>query len=558
MHIFRITMVAFIFLVVPLSGNAASDDMMQQEVSGSISIENAEQLIRDAYHKILKRAPDESGLETYKDYLLRKGKDADWLRHELRNSQEGRNVRKYLRKQRMVMAIILLGAIVLAILFRSLVLPSRKLPPETRDYLIDSIRISPVTALLMLLYVYTYFKSTHVFSWILYGIFIFAMMTAIRLPRWLVYNCVLVVMVALIGWGSFVDAKGSHDRGSDRDDGVEISASMLMQGSNPWNERTQLNLRITTGPSSILLAVPFVALFGEINALTFIMWTCFLIFILAGDVAFRNNTFATIIMLLLFPWSGFLHTLHWSLDELYYGAILLPVLWLALRRNRLIIAGLLGAFICLVRLSYAPMVFAAGLWWMLERKRAVKDYLRIAAGGLLYCSVAVSVFMVIGGSDFITNNFWHNSQMQSLDDTTNVVTTLLSTTLGWLPTGPLGSMVIIIPLIVISGIAMRRGTTHPFYQISIAGLLGHSIAFSPDFRIDYQLILLIPALYSIAFTEQTAKCKALDRKVIDDFNKTMISPLTLSENLAERSGLTSSSRSCGHPARLNFPSGQTA
>ncbi len=524
MRMLCVTFIASMFLAATAYGNQVLDDIMPHEEPPSMSIEHAEQLIYKTYQRTLKRAPDAGGLETYTDYLVYRGKDAAWLDKLLRNSEEGRHLRQQMRKRRMIWGVslgMLLGCSALAIRFRSSIIAAflgcsalairfrssiiaafRKLPPDTREYLLGSIHIPPITSLLMLLYVYTYFKSTPVYSWVLYAILLFTVMAAIRLPRWLIYTFILIAMTTFVGWGAFIDSKGPHDGGSDRDDGVEIAATMLMRGSNPWNERTQLNLAITTGPSSILLAVPFVALFGEINLLTFIMWAVFLIFVLAGDLSLRNNSLTTIIMVLLLPLSGFLHTLHWSLDELYYGAILLPVLWVALRSNKLIIAGLFGAFICFVRLSYAPVVVAAGLWWLLDRKRQVKDYLRIAAGGLLYVVAVVSVFWGIGGDDVIANNFWHNSQMQSLNDTSNIITKHLSNALGWFPAGPLGSMLIILPLIVISAVAMRRRVTHPFYHMSIAGLLGHTIAFSPHFATDYKLIFVIPALYSIAFTEQ--------------------------------------------------------
>jgi hypothetical protein len=534
MRISSVTFIAFMFLAATAYSNKVPDDMMLHEEPYSMSVEHAEQLIHNSYQRILKRAPDAGGLETYTDYLMHRGKDAEWLDKVLRNSREGRHLRQQVRKQRVVWIVsigLFLGCIVLSIRFRSSIIAAfRNLPPDTRAYLLGSIRIQPITALLMLLYVYIYFKSAPVYSWVLYGILLFTVMTAVRLPRWLIYKIVLVAMIALVGWGTFVDSKGPHDGGSDRDDGVEIAASTLMRGNNPWNERTQLNPAITTGPSSILLAVPFVALFGEINLLTFIMWTVFLIFILVGDVAYRNSCLATIILLLLFPLSGFLHTLHWSLDELYYGAIVLPVLWFALKRNKLVIAGVVGAFICFVRLSYAPVVVAAGLWWLFERKREVKAYSKIAAGGISYVVAVVSVFGVIGGNEFFANNFWHNSQMQSLNDTTNIITNVLSNALGWFPAGPIGSMFIILPVIVISAIAMRS-VPHPFYHMSIAGLLGHTIAFSPHFVMDYQLMFVIPALYSIAFASNRKGREAPNHQMLPtplrseaDLRRSMKSP----------------------------------
>ena len=494
----------------------------EQYTSYSISIEHAEQLINDAYRSILKRAPDQSGMETYIEYLVNGGKDAAWLHEVLRNSREGKRIRQQQRQQRnksILLWGLVISVIATAVRYRNRLYSKFKtLSPDTRQYLGKPIAISSFAAVFILIYTYTYIKSTGVQSWMLYAILMFVLLTAVRLPRWVIYKGILIAMVAFISWSALIDSKGPHDAGSDRDDGVEIAASALMRGNNPWNERTQLGLRITTGPSSIMLAVPFVAAFGEINLLTLAMWTAFLLFLLYGDATGRNNSFPTSILLLAFPWFGFLHTLHWSLDELYYGAIISPILWFALKHRRLFIAGLVGSFICFVRLSYAPMVFAAGLWWVFDRKRSIRDYFAIASGGLLYCVFMLFVFWGIGGGDFWTNNFWHNSQMQSLSNTNNAVTTALSSLLERLPAGPVGSMVIVIPLILIAAIAMRKKVEHPFYHMSVAGLLGHTIAFSPHFTMDYQLIFMIPAIYGVAFTRSEASLNNTNGKETDPPN----------------------------------------
>ena len=114
------------------------------------------------------------------------------------------------------------------------------------------------------------------------------------------------------------------------------------------------------------------------------MWLVFLSFLIAGDLYKQNNTFLFLSFLMLFPWMEFIHTWHWSLDELYYAAILSPLVWLALMKDKLMLAGFLAAYMVFNRFSYAYAVFAIGFWWILRERRRVQEYLWIVAGAMVF------------------------------------------------------------------------------------------------------------------------------------------------------------------------------
>jgi hypothetical protein len=357
-----------------------------------------------------------------------------------------------------------------------------------------------------MLYLYTAFKSGPPDGWILAGLVLVLCLLALRTPRWAVYAFVVCSMAVLVGWSVFVDAERADDVGSDRDDAVEIAARALLHGSNPWGQKSTLNLPITTGPSSILIALPFAATTGRINGLTFIAWCAFLCCLVLADIRQRNNTFLTICLLLLFPWFGFLHTLHWGLDELYYAAILAPLLWQTLARGRLEWAGAIGGFMALSRLSYAPAVLAAGLWWVLKERRTFRGVLRVGLGGMAYVVTVIGFFWLREGSEFLQKNFWLNSQTTPLRHGDNPVAVSVGALLGVLPPGTLGSSVVVLFLTALASLAMRR-LDHPFFHMAVALVLAHSISFSPSYPMDYQLTFLVPALYGFAFSS-TAPVRA--------------------------------------------------
>jgi len=464
-------------------------------------------IIRDTYMEVLQREPDEAGLQTYTQYMLQEGKDHAWLRQVLQDSKEGRKLRARERARSTIFGVVLaavVGGTFLGFAFRKRLrrlfdLLWSKLTPQHQLYLGQAASLSPIATLLVLLYFYAYFKAGPPAGWVLSGFVIMITLIAIRIPRWVCYMAVVCGILTFLAWAVFVDANGGQDAGSDRDDAVEIAATAILQGSNPWSHRSILDLPITTGPTSILMALPFVATLGKINGLTFIIWVSFVALLALADIQKRNNTFFTACILLFFPWFGFLHTLHWSLDELYYAAVLSPLLWLAFSRDKPILAGVVGGAMAFARLSYAPAVIATGLWWVLRSRPRLRNLLHVALGGLCFAVAVLAILWVVGGHEFLHNNFWRNSQMGSLRDNSNFLSLSLSSVLNVLPDGTLGSTILVLFLTALAALAMRR-LEHPFYHMTVASVLAHTIAFSPGYPRDYQLIFLIPALYGLCFS----------------------------------------------------------
>lgn len=476
-------------------------------VSLAASTDSVHRVIRDAYLDVLHREPEEAGLQTYTQYMLQEGKDGAWLHKVLRDSDEGRRLRTRERARAMMFGValaIVFGITIVALFFRRMLCRLfaflwGKLSSQHQHYLTGAASLSPVATVFALLYFYTNLKAAPPAGWIICGLVILVIFIAVRTPRWACYLAMLCGIFAFLAWAVFVDANGVQDASSDRDDAVEIAATALLQGSNPWSHRSILDLPITTGPTSILMALPFVGTLGKINGLTFIMWGLFIVILALADIRQRNNTFVTACLLLFFPWFGYLHTLHWSLDELYYPAILSPLLWLAFSRQKAMLAGAVGGAMAFARLSYAPAVIAAGLWWILRSRPRPRSLFCVAVGGLGFVAVVLGLFWMVGGHEFLHSNFWQNSQIGSLRNNGNFFSSSLSFLLEALPKGTLGSTMLVLVLTALAALAMRR-LEHPFYHMAVASVLAHTIAFSPGYPRDYQLIFLIPALYGLCFS----------------------------------------------------------
>ena len=458
-------------------------------------------LVARVYGEELHRAPDADGLKMHAELLVQSGHDEAWLRAALRNSNEGRGQRAHVRMQRTYLTLLvcaLAGLLYVGYRARSLV---RERFPAHYAYLLEPARLAPVSVLLLALFAFENLKATGPDSLILTGVLLVAGLHLLRLPRWLTYGVSLAGLIGLFGFYVFVDAQGPQDSFSDRNEAVEIAARAALHGENPWSSRSVLGLPITTGPSSILTALPFVKATGRINTLTFGYWMLFLGLLLAGDLLRRNASFVLLGLLLLSPWTGFLHTLHWSLDELYYAAILLPVLWLLLERRWLVWAGALMGFMLFSRLVYAYGLAGVGLWWLGQHRDNWKALWRIAAGAGLYLAATLFIFYLIGGHAFLTANFWKNSQMTGLVSDAN----WLAASLSWLRnlTQPPLAYLLVCLLLAPASLLLRR-VRHPFYHFALGVFLACTVAFAPPAPADYALLFVIPLCYAIAFRETPA------------------------------------------------------
>jgi len=492
-------------LMLQMVSSLAAQEMLLPETTAPNRVE---EMIRETYLEVLQREPDAGGLQTYTQQILDEGKGQEWLREVLQQSHEGRALRAQAKARARFIstaAALALGGLVLGVVFRKRLRHMfrslwGKLSSPHQRYLHETAFMTPTASVLCLLFFYTYFKATPPAGWILCGLVFLVGLLAVKTPRWAWYSAAVCGILLFLAWATFVDANGGHDAASDRDDAVEIAATAVLNGTNPWSQRSILGLPITTGPTSVLMAVPVMAVFGGINVMTFAIWGMFILLLAFADIRHRNNTFFTACLLLFFPWFGFRHSLHWSLDELYFAAILSPLLWLALSRKKLVIAGGIGGAMALARLSYAPAVIAVGFWWILKERPPVKHLLRVAIGGSSYVLGMLGVFWLIGGHEFLEKNFWRNSKMGALHNESNPVSSTLSSALEALPKGTVGSTALVLGITLLASFAMRR-LPHPFYHMAVASVLAHTIAFSPGYPMDYQLIFLIPALYGLCFSK---------------------------------------------------------
>jgi hypothetical protein len=134
-----------------------------------------------------------------------------------------------------------------------------------------------------------------------------------KLPRLITYAVLLFMALAHITFFTQVISKLDHDEFSTRDTAVEMTTQAFLQDKNPWNNVSELEVAATTGPASILLALPVMFVFDEINWLALLFWCIFLVILLVDDIQEMNNTFPVLIMLFMIGLFGFTHTLYWSL-----------------------------------------------------------------------------------------------------------------------------------------------------------------------------------------------------------------------------------------------------
>jgi hypothetical protein len=370
-------------------------------------------LVARVYAEELHRAPDAGGLRQHAELMVAQGRNEAWLRAVLRNSVEAQNARLSQRAHRVHVALAVCGLLALLLAGYKVWAQRAQLRsrfPAHTAYLETAVQLTPLCALLMMFYAFDHLKNTGPDGWILTGILVVAIVHLLGLPRWFTYAVVASGLLCFFSYHVFVDAQGPQDAFSDRNEAVENAARSMLQGTNPWSARSVLGLPITTGPSSIMLAVPVVKVTGRINLLTFCFWALFLGLLLIGDVLCRNGSFVLLGLLVLLPWTGVLHTLHWSLDELYYAVILLPVLWFLLERRWLVWAGVLMGFMCFSRLVYVFGLIGVGLWWLSRRSDNWKQAWRLVLGALLYMVPVLALFYGLGGHDFVMANFWKNSQ----------------------------------------------------------------------------------------------------------------------------------------------------
>ena len=191
----------------------------------------------------------------------------------------------------------------------------------------------------------------------------------------------IIATIIVIASYNFDISENSHDKEGSRDEACEITTKAFLDKVNPW-EMHYNNIALTTGPFSILVASPFVYLTGKINILSFIFWILFLSILLYYDIKKRNSFFLFFCIIILSELFCFKHSLYWSLEELYYGWILIAFSIILINKKKSYIPGILLAFSLFVRINYAFALFAIFLYILFSKniKIDMKFVLKLCLG----------------------------------------------------------------------------------------------------------------------------------------------------------------------------------
>ena len=373
-----------------------------------------------------------------------------------------------------------------------------------RRYLGGPAILSPLASGLCLFLIYQQVFEPHTYSVaILYALVMALLSQALGARRWALYVLLLAALGFQLCYLTHELANGPQDATSSRDEALEGTARALLQGRNAWSGVTPLGAQATTGPASILLALPFVAVSGEVNGLSFLFWAAFFAMLLWFDLERRNDSFSLLTVLFMTGALGFQQTLGWSLDELYYPYLFFGLSYVCLRRGWFVASGALLASTVLFRASYVFTVVAFVGWLVLAGPRTRREFVRLAAGGVAAILLVLTPFVVIGGQEFMTLNAF-------------TVAYGMSGANQWPPTnpifgglnfvaanvGPLWLLLVKLALIggALTAVSRRlRAVDHPFWHIAVAGLLTYTVVWHPDQRgVDYALAVVLPAFMAIA------------------------------------------------------------
>jgi hypothetical protein len=331
-----------------------------------------------------------------------------------------------------------------------------------------------------------------------------------RLPRWVVYLTLSTLLLIHIAFYTFEISRLEQDRASTRDAAVELSAQAFLRRENPWSH-VQLNVPVSTGPASVLLALPFVALFGNINALTFIFWVAFLLILLVADLQRGNRTFPLLALLSVSGIFGFRHTLYWSLEELYFPILLFAFAYLCLQRNGFLLAGALLFTTAMFRLNYVFLIIAFLLWYFYHCSTPLKGLIWMTLGGILASLLVLAPFIIVAGKEFVHQNpfLFALKASGSTDWTPNnpifISLRLLSRLVGSRAMRLVKLLLIVPPLMWFSWKA--PDLDHPFWHLTLAALLTLLFAWFPSsLPTDYELFLILPAFLGIAFSDRGGSC----------------------------------------------------
>ncbi|MCK4725257.1 MAG: hypothetical protein KAT29_05635 [Anaerolineales bacterium] len=329
---------------------------------------------------------------------------------------------------------------------------------------------------------------------------------SLKFPRWTLYVLLLLMVLIQVAYFTQIISKLDHDEFSTRDAAVEMTTQAFLQGKNPWNNVYELSVPATTGPASILFALPTILAFGEINWLAFFFWCVFFVILLIGDIQEENNTFPILVMLFVIGIFGYTHTLNWSLEEFYFPYLFIMFAYWSIIRSRYVLSGILLAVAILFRLNYVFIVLGFLMWYCIYKEFSVKIFLKIGIGAIIATIIILTPFILIGGRDFLEYNPFSSAVAMSglVNWPANNVFFRLLNFLGrmvgedWMR---IIKLVMLVMLMSITSLSLRR-LHHPFIHITFAAFLTITVAWiSPELPNDYILFFIIPAFIAISLAK---------------------------------------------------------
>jgi hypothetical protein len=339
-----------------------------------------------------------------------------------------------------------------------------------------------------------------------YALLLVLALLVFRSPRWTIYAAITIVLIIHLYFYTQIISKLDHDAASTRDNAVEMTTKAFLRGENPWNHVTELDVATTTGPASILLAIPFVLIFGEINWLAFLFWLLILVILFSGEFIERNNAFPFLTLLFLTGLFGFTHTLYWSLEELYFGYLFIPLAYWSVNQQRFFLAGAFLAIPVLIRLNYVFVILAFLLWYMLTSTFKPINLLKLGLGVAIASLVILVPFVLVGDKEFSAHNPFTYALSMSGSETWPS-TNIFFRGLNFLGRNLDAWSMRFIKLGIISGSTLIaailfKNIQHPFWTITVAAILTQTVAWFSQIPADYVLMIVLPAFIAIAFTSR--------------------------------------------------------
>jgi hypothetical protein len=369
------------------------------------------------------------------------------------------------------------------------------------DYLAAPVKPSRYTWLLIALGLYQAAGGTPLVYQVFAGLLVLAGVALVR--RWrrgLAYGCVAALAIVATGQAVFVEANGPHDASANRDEAAEFAAKAFVAGVSPWGDPAAVGGNVTTGPASVLITTPFVSAFGRINELSFVFWLGFLAFLAWGDLTMRNGSFLDLALFYSLGQFEIVAAQYWSLEELYYPHLLLAVAFLAIARQRYVLAGALLALSVLCRTNYLFLVVGF-LAWVSVRERDRRWLRSAATGALLGLAGVLFPFVLRGGYGVLADYVRVTAAVGGQELVGGVLMTLparaTAATLG--PT--VGSAVTALAVMTLVFWTSRRLPlmSNPFPCVAVGAFAAQTLAWYPSRAQDYTLMFVVPALFAIAW-----------------------------------------------------------